>query len=160
MKPLRVYVFKSYRSKIHCKECKRDFHVLEPVQGCTEVEVFNIQAHVLGTFSAEYTVPHQFWSGEVSSACGQLSWIVDQVPPGCDSYSVQVGLLRLKIYNHAHMCDCLILGDEGNLSVSHDKNWIWSFCLVLLLPCAMPPKPFPNAVCQILLVAGSCVNFL
>ncbi len=42
------------------KECKWDFHVLEPVHGCTEVEVFNIQAHVLGTFSAEYTVPHQF----------------------------------------------------------------------------------------------------
>jgi hypothetical protein len=42
------------------EECKWDFYVLEPVQGCTEVKVFNVQAHVLGSLSAEYTVPHQF----------------------------------------------------------------------------------------------------
>ncbi len=29
------------------KECEWDLHVLEPVQGCTEVKVYNVQAYVL-----------------------------------------------------------------------------------------------------------------
>jgi hypothetical protein len=45
-----------------------NFYVLKSVQGCTEVKVLDVQAHVFSALCAEDTVPHQFGCGEVSIA--------------------------------------------------------------------------------------------
>ncbi len=59
------------------EEGKRNFHVLESVQGCTEVKVLDVQAHLISTLHPEDTVPHQVGCGEVGGACVELAWIVD-----------------------------------------------------------------------------------
>jgi hypothetical protein len=51
---MHVQVILLYR--LLWKEGKRNFHALKSVQGCTEVKVLDVQAHVLSPLRAEDTV--------------------------------------------------------------------------------------------------------
>jgi hypothetical protein len=47
------------------------------MQGGRQVEVLFVQTHVLDTFCAKHTVPHQFGSGEVGGTSRKFTGVVD-----------------------------------------------------------------------------------
>ncbi len=62
--------------------------------------------------------------------------------------SVRVSLLvGLKVHRHAGICNGLAFWDGEFQHESLQKLSLSFFCPVLLLPCAIPPKSFPDAVC-------------
>ena len=54
-------------------------HVLVSIKGGSQVEILDVEAHVLHAFGAEDTVPHQFRCGEVSCSCREFARVVYEV---------------------------------------------------------------------------------
>jgi hypothetical protein len=90
----------------------------------------------------------------------QFAGMVNEVPPCRDSNTVWVRFLWMEIDDNASISDSLICGDTFDFIVSHDKIELVPFCPILLLPCAMPSKSLPNAVCHTSDLAGSCISCL
>ncbi len=66
------------------------FHVFKAGHWSTEVEVFNVEAHVAGVFCADDAVPQQFGDGEVSCASCELARVIDEVATCCQLDSVGI----------------------------------------------------------------------
>ena len=105
-------------------------HVLVSIKGGSQVEILDVEAHVLRAFGAEDTVPHQFRCGEVSCSRRELARVVDEVSSGGDANAMWISLLRTKIDDDPRVHDCAICGDEEDFFVSHHKN-----CIGIFLPC-------------------------
>ena len=109
--------------------------MFETVQGGSEVIFFNIQAHVLGPFHTEDTVPHQFGGGEVSCLHSKFARVIDKIATCRDANLVRICFLGAKVDNDASICHSLTHGDKSDLLVSHDKNRIGTFlsCFIVAL---------------------------
>ncbi len=59
------------------------FHVLKAFHRGAEIEVFDVEAHVLGTWHADDAVPQEFGGGEIGSAGGEFARVIDEISSGC-----------------------------------------------------------------------------
>ncbi len=103
--------------------------------GGAEVDFFDVKTHVLGTLSAEDTIPHQFGCGKVCRTGRWFAGVVNEVPPCRDSNMVWVCFLWMEINDYASIHDSLIFGDKFDFIVSHDENRVsafWSHFIVAL----------------------------
>jgi hypothetical protein len=85
----------------------------------------------------------------------------DSIAAGRDADSVQILLLGVKVHYGIGIreifsrCKCMC-----NIFPRHEEHCVRVFLARLLLPCAIPPKSFPNSVCQTSAVVGSFIIFL
>ncbi len=99
------------------KQYQRHFHVFKPIQWRGEVEILNVETHVLSTFHAKDAIPHQFRYGKICCLCGQFSRIMNEISASCYTSSVWVFLLRTEINDDANICNCLSFGDDSLISL-------------------------------------------
>ncbi len=78
--------------------------MFETVQGGSEVIFFNIQAHVLGPFHTEDTVPHQFGGGEVDCLGGEFAGVTDKIATCHDANLVWICFWGAKVDNNMNIC--------------------------------------------------------
>ena len=109
------------------KKVDWDFHVLESVQRCREVEVFNVETHVLGVFRAEHAIPMQLCRCHVGGPCGELSWVINLVATGGDSDAMRVVFLQTIGDDDLCVRWRLIFWYVRYVLWFHDKNCIRSF---------------------------------
>ncbi len=85
-------------------------HVLVSIKGGCQVEILDVEAHVLRAFGAEDTVPHQFRCGEVCCSRRELARVVDEVSSGSDANAMWISLLRTKISDDSSVRDSAMRG--------------------------------------------------
>ena len=98
------------------------FHVLKTVHWCAEIEVLDVEAHILGVFSADDAVPQHLCGREICRACREFSRIIDQVSASCEADSIWIRFLRSVVYHDASVRDGAVVGYSPYLFVGHDKN--------------------------------------
>lgn len=98
------------------------FHVLKSVHWCAEIEVLDVEAHILGIFSADDAVPQHLCGREICRACCEFSRIIDQVSASCEADSIRIRFLWSVVYNDASVRDGAVVGYSPYLFVGHDKN--------------------------------------
>ncbi len=124
------------------KQGKGNLHVFKLVRRGGKVKVFDVKAHILSPWRAEYAVPKEFGCRDVRCPCCQFAEVIDEVTTGCDSDLVWIRFLGTMIDNHPRVCDDSILGDVWDIGWEHDKHCIcaWLSCFVVTL--THPAKAF------------------
>ena len=107
-----------------------------------------------------------FCSVDVSRADGGITQVMYQIPPCCNSDAMWIILLwsivddRIGVCEKLFSCGARIISSCGMTNMAFVPFWP-----VLSQPWAMPPKSFPNAVCQTchgimhqFLITGDCAS--
>lgn len=104
-----------------------DMHIFKVVKGCSEVEIFDIDAHILGFGCAENTIPKDLGRGQIGGACCELPWVCNKVASYGDAGTVGIRFLGTMIHNYVCVDDGPVFRDGRDLVAFQDEEGVRTF---------------------------------
>jgi hypothetical protein len=127
------------------KQVERHFHILKVFKGRSEIDIFDVETHILCIWSAHNTVPMQFCCVNICRAETQFSIVRDQVSH-C-SYTDVIRIIFLGTVVNNWVCkgkEFLLAVCMGCFVMCHYEHSICPFLPCFIITLRHPPEIFPK----------------